>query len=249
MNRSSHTNSDREEPICCPKCGAPAPLPEGLDGVVVSCRFCNDTFAIPRSIREAQERRLSQRLPRSETASPTSAVVAVVIVLTLLGALFAGVVAYRTVQGPPAPQPPAPPSLPEPVPSIPPTNPIDESVASGEDRVQQLIKKYTTEGCESVLLAPTRIVGGRDIDAKLVGNGPCVRLLASSGTTNDSLELTMQTPKRKSIATPPAGPVLDFLYCAKQAGLHPATIRSLGDNPFTVASIECPRSSSIHTTR
>ena len=249
MNRSTLTNSDREAPLCCPKCGAPAPLPEGLDEVVLSCRFCNETFAIPSSIREAQERRLFQRLRRSETASPTSGVVAVVIVLTLLGALFAGVVAYRTVQSPPASQPPAPPSLAEPVPSIPPTKPIDESLASGEDRVQQFIEKYAAEGCETVLLAPTRIVGGRGIDAKLVGNGPCVRLLASSGTSNDSLELTMQTPKKKSIVTPPAGPVLDFLYCAKQAGFHPATIRSLGDSPFTVASIECPRSSSIHTTR
>ncbi len=162
-----------------------------------------------------------------------------------MGVLLSGFIAYRAMQGPSVetrvPAPPAPPPV-ESAPSIPPQTSIDDPSASGEVRVKQLITNYAVEGCETVLLEPTRIVGGRDIDAKLVANGACMRLLASSGTNGDTLELTMQTPKGKRVPVPPPASEFDFLYCANQAGLHPATIRSLGDHAFTVSSIECPRS-------
>ena len=237
-------NPDREAPLNCPKCGAPATLPESFDGLTVACRFCDETFTVPRSIREAEERRFFRLRSHDTSSSSASTVVAVMIGITMLGASLAAIIAYRTARTPsvvtqvqaPRPAPPA-----ESVPSSPQTS-IDESLATGEIRVKEMILNHAAEGCKTVLLGPTRIVGGRDIDAKLVANGPCVRLLASSGTSGDTLDLTMHTPKGKSLGTPAPASELDFLYCAKQAGLHPCTIRSLGDHAFAVASIECQRS-------
>ncbi len=238
-------NPDREAPLNCPKCGAPAAMPDSPTDITVTCRFCDETFAIPRSLREAQERRWFQLRAGQNNAALAPGVVGIVVAMTALGIIIAGIVAYKVTQTQSSvPFEPAPPSPPAPPPTVDPApmkQPIDEALAFGEVRVKQLMAERAAEGCETVLLEPTRIIGGRDIDAKLVANGPCVRLIASTGTTGDMLDLTMQTPRHKGVRTPPAAHELDFRYCADVAGLHPATIRSLGDNPFTVASVECPR--------
>jgi hypothetical protein len=232
---------DGPVPFNCPKCGAPAVLPYDLSVVSLRCQFCNETFTIPNSIRDAQERSL--RWLRNTAASSTN-IGAVVIGLTIVGIMITAVGAYMASRNmtPVAvlPRQVSPQPEPEPSPTI--TVPVTVPVASppdGEARVKALMSEYERAGC-TVLLPATRIVGGRDIDAKLVANGPCVRLLAASGR-GDQLELTMKTPKGRPVTTPAAATELDFLYCAKQAGLHPANIRSNAENPFTVASIECPR--------
>ena len=244
MDPNTDANLDGPAPLNCPKCGAPAVLPYDAGVVTLTCQYCNETFTIPQSIREAQERRLVNLRWLSSANSWSANIVGVVVGLTILGVLITLVVAYigsRTtavVTPPPDQEPPRV----EPPPSItPPSTEPDETVTSGEARVKDLIATYASAGCNTVLLPATRIVGGRDIDAKFVANGPCVRLLAVSGT-GDELELTLKTPKGKPVTTPAPASELDFMYCAKQAGLHPATIRSNSEHAFTVASIECPRS-------
>jgi hypothetical protein len=244
MNTST-ADQDREVPLNCPKCGAPAKLPGALDELVVTCRFCNETYTVPRSIREARERRLFQLRGQSVSGSSnTTVLVATLIGTSLLAVLVYGLVVYRMNQGPPATtraEPPQKVQEPEIVTTIPQEIVVDKSFPEGEVWVKERLAFHEANGCKVVLLPATRITGGRDIDAKLVANGPCVRLLASSGTSGDSLELNMQTPKGMSVVTPAPASTLDFLYCPKLAGLHPASIRSSGDNPFTVSSIECPR--------
>jgi hypothetical protein len=237
-------NPDREASLNCPKCGAPTTMPASLTAITVTCRFCDETFALPRRLREAQERRWFQLRQGPNNPALAPGVLAFVIAMTALGIVIAGVVVYNLTQAQlravEVPAPPPPKTV-----ELAPVNPIkeaiDEHLSYGEVRVKELMAEHAAEGCETVLLEPTRIVGGRDIDAKLVAKGPCVRFIASSGTTGDILDLTMQTPKKKSVRTPAAAHELDFRYCADVAGLHPATVRSLGDNPFTIASIECPR--------
>jgi hypothetical protein len=213
--------------------------------VTINCQYCDESFTIPRSIRDAQERSL--RWLRNTSGSGAN-IGALVVVLTIVGVLItaaAALIGSRNTavfvqtphQDPPQPDPPRaepPPSVPVPV-TIP-----GEPMPDGEARVKELMATYERAGCGPVLLAATRIVGGRDIDAKFVANGPCVRLLAASGA-GDQLELSMKTPKGRPVSTPGPASEVDFVYCAKQTGLHPANIRSNAEHPFTVASIECPR--------
>jgi len=247
MNPNDNTDPDREVSLNCPKCGAPA-APPALDELMVTCIFCNQSFTIPRAIRQAQERRLFQlRGLGVPSSSNNKLLVPILIGTTLFVVLIYAMVAYRMNQGSPAgthaasqrvTPPDSVPSNPQEV-VVPQEIVVDRSRPEGGVWVKERLAYHEGNGCNAVLLPATRIVGGRDIDAKLIANGPCVRLLASSGTSGDTLELTMRTPKGAAVTTPPAATELDFLYCPKQAGLHPATIRSSGEHPFTVSSIEC----------
>jgi len=233
-----------EESLDCPKCGAPTQLPLDLEILTLTCQYCDETFPIPRSLREAQERRFFGLQRTGDTKSVTTAAGAIVIAVTAAGVLLSWWLIYNANHKSAAVTPLEPPtrklSTPS-APAMPPTPAIDTPVDDGESRVNELLARYEAAGCKTVLLPPTRIVGGRAIDAKLVSSGPCMRLVAATGTTHDALELTMRTPAGKSVDTPKASSELDFLYCAKRAGLYPTEIRSTSDQPFTVSSIECPR--------
>src|SRR5512142_544295 len=94
MNLPTEQNPDRCAPFNCPKCGAPSAMPEDLGQVTVTCQYCEETFTIPRAIREAQERRLLQLRWLSGSGGQASNVVAIIVVLTIVGVLISGVTAF-----------------------------------------------------------------------------------------------------------------------------------------------------------
>lgn len=245
MNGSSSSEPDPAEPLSCPKCGAPSGLPDDLNALMVHCAYCEEDYPLPRQYRELRERRrLDLRGPAERTS--TLVPLAIVGVLVVLGAMAAGFATLVPQRPPPVASvevddPPS--TLPavSAVVSASAVSNVDDELSSGESIVRERLVEHEKIGCTNVLLPPTHIVGERDIDAKFVAGGPCVRFVAATGSAGEPLVLTMRAPGGRIAASPAPAQEIDFLYCPTVAGAHPATIRGADGDTFTVSSVECPR--------
>jgi hypothetical protein len=241
MNQRSSANLDHSGNLECPKCGAPAALPNDLSALMLHCEFCREDFPIPRTFREARERQLHHLRPPTESTSKNG--VLATIFVFIVGAGVAALLVAR--RNPTVPSPHADDSRPAASVSVAPTPPPpsepEQFVACGEAMVREQLAHYASAGCDTLLLEPVHIVGERDIDAKLVAGGACVRIVAATGPVGEPLRLTMRTPRGRVVPTPSPATAIDFLYCPTAAGAHPATITGVNTDCFTVASVECPR--------
>jgi hypothetical protein len=243
-------------PFLCARCGAVQTLPSDLEALVAQCPFCGQENPLPAdavALRNEQARREAAR-EAEELAAATQEqtqkratrtviiIVALVIALPVLGSLLVILLVSRVAATtPPPPSPPAPLAS-SPV-AVPPPKPAPDPHSTGAEQVKARLDNLRALGCTTVIMPPSEAVGVRSLQADLVANGRCVRVLAINGIANNTLTLTMKTPLGEDIAAPPASAEVELSYCPKTPGPHPTTITpAIEDDPYTVAAVECPAS-------
>ena len=129
-----------------------------------------------------------------------------------------------------------------PQPTVAPRAIASDSKSTGEDKTTAEMKDLYAKGCKSVTMAPKQMQGERTLKTNFVVGGPCIRLLANTGVSDNKLTLTMKNPLGETIKTPEPATEIDFMFCPKIAGEHPMTITPATDDYFTLAAVDCPAS-------
>ena len=247
------------QPLSCQRCGAALAVPVDLTALVVRCQFCGEQTPLPHELlalraqerqtqlqqqAQAQARASAEQTTRSATRSMwlfVGLILGVPLLLTLGIFIFIYGMARTVREASSLPLIVVPTPTPAVV-ALPPAPRASDAKSTGEDRTTVLMKQLYDKGCKNVIMAPVQSSGEETLKASFVVNGTCVRVLAITGVTENTLTLTMKTPFGETIPTPEASNEVDFTYCPKTPGPHPMSIVPATDDFYTVAAVECPAS-------
>ncbi len=117
----------------------------------------------------------------------------------------------------------------------------------GYKELKERMAALAARGCSHVLHPPVAVKGTvawrpRFPDEK---NGACLDLLAATGDPNKILKALVRTPSEETVWAPHPGPIMDFLYCAKEPGPHSINVISPTNENYTFAAIDCPHDVSL----
>jgi hypothetical protein len=117
----------------------------------------------------------------------------------------------------------------------------DDPSHNGEQRVRAELAKLRDAGCYEVLLPPQTVWGGQLLTAELDGTG-CTVLVAASDSDNP-VTVSLRTPFGEQAQALDPATLVRLVYCAKTKGPHPIEVKPTTDGYFTMAGLECPKSS------
>lgn len=95
-------------------------------------------------------------------------------------------------------------------------------------------------GCDRVTFAPQAMTGDHHLTAKMDPKGPCAIFIATAGSDDNLLSMTLKPPTGKSVTRPPASEV-ELAYCATILGDHTVSVTPQHPDHFALAGMDCPR--------
>ena len=117
----------------------------------------------------------------------------------------------------------------------------DDASKNGLGLVQAHMRELASSGCGRVLMPPKTAFGDGGLTATLEPGPQCLVILAASGVPDNTLTVELQTPFGDRVPAPQVAADVRLVYCAKQAGPHPLTLKPATSLYYAMAGMECPR--------
>jgi hypothetical protein len=112
--------------------------------------------------------------------------------------------------------------------------------ADGHQHVSARLKTLDKAGCGRVFSAPKQAHRFSESTWTIAGSA-CYVVLAANGV-EDTLRMKVTPPLGEDVAVPKPGAHLELRYCVERKGEYKVRIDAGTQEPFTVATIECPES-------
>ncbi|MBI4952317.1 MAG: hypothetical protein HY908_09805 [Myxococcales bacterium] len=117
----------------------------------------------------------------------------------------------------------------------------DDPAKNGLGLVQARMRELAAGGCGRVLLPPKTAFGAGGLTATLAPGPQCLVILAATGLPANTLTVELKTPFGDRVPAPAVATQVRLVFCPKDAGPHPITIKPATSDYYAMASMECPR--------